>query len=304
MLMWQSGRILRLQFLLLSPIKQLTGPFITHLSDKERNPGRQISAPLGVLGLDGWGTSMINRKHNQDINKIGQPRAWVLTNAILGAFLWKVSFHFHFSTSESGVRVGVMLWKQQACLQAPRVVTPPFLEGDNGNKQQTQGCWWLALSHPRGGGCTSCVGWHADIPALWRVRPDSEECHRICLPLKLLDKPHMDIWGWPNKWKHSACLLSAYVSLIRWMAIFTFPSVCKEHLRVVEWLTQSTLHHYHYVCCLSWGLSSKWALPSYIYHFTQRQLSSAAGSCGITCSFKGETLFNTSWEFLSLMLKQ
>lgn len=183
----------------------------------------------------------------------------------------------------------------------PWIVTPPFLEGDNGNKQQTR-LLMAGFISPKGG-CTSCVGWHADIPASWRVRPDSEECHRISLPLQLLDKPHMDIWGWPNKWKHAACLLSAYVSLIRWLVIFTFLSVCKEHLRVVEWLTQSTLNHYHYVCCLSWGFSSKWALPSYIYHFTQRKLSSAAGSCGITCSFtKGETFLNNAYPQLSRAL--
>lgn len=46
--MWQSGRILSLQFLLLFPIKQLTYRFITRRSDKERNTGRHIRATGGA----------------------------------------------------------------------------------------------------------------------------------------------------------------------------------------------------------------------------------------------------------------
>lgn len=134
MLMWQSGRILRLQFLLLSPIKLLTDPFITHLSDKERNPGRQISAPLGVLGRDGWCClSMINRKHNQNINKICQTSIKKSPSTFLQVFMLVLCY----GNSKRAVK--------------PWRVTPPFLEGDNGNKQQTQGCWWLVLSQPRGG---------------------------------------------------------------------------------------------------------------------------------------------------------
>lgn len=147
MLMWQSGRILSLQFLLLSPIKQLTDPFITHLSDKERNPGRQIC-------LDGWCASMVNRKHHQNVNKICQPRWTCFISTSVGAgkrYLGNFSVK-SLLPPQNQVSVSALRYGNGKRASKPRIVTPPFLEGDNGNKQQTQGCWWLVLSNPRGGG--------------------------------------------------------------------------------------------------------------------------------------------------------
>lgn len=99
------------------------------------------------------------------------------------------------------IRCSLISWKQHRCVQALNKWQQHFWTTKetmvNNNHKAVDGGF---LSHPRGMhflcGVTcrhSCV-----VTCVTCVRRMPQDLPASC---PLLDKPHIDIWGWPNKWK-------------------------------------------------------------------------------------------------------
>lgn len=233
--MWQSGRILSLQFLLLFPIKQLTDQFITHWSDKERNTGRHIRA-TGGAGLDvwlpEWSTSVINRKLNSSLNKILKGfeseqghqtkdlTCWVqmLWNVILGDALECVSLmwpHYWGSGFIITPQIQVFTYLMETtshfrALNKNWQKHPRTTEKTKATNNKQQGCRWPVLSRPGGMYFLCRVTCLTHIPLWWLGWPVHTEW---CADLPACTATSQSSYGHEDDLisGNGALVLSAYV---------------------------------------------------------------------------------------------